>query len=196
MQTLTISDTQVVVYDHMDARPLWAAPDEAFTTSKRKRLYKPILDEAFVSTLPAIELDGIRNRDGHDYAEPADEYNQIVQCSSGASKFNLFSSLCEDGLHRLVLDFDCGLADPCEAAALFVDMYGRCVDEPEIVVLVPSTTTGNYHVYIPMEAYTEIEFFGVLEEFLSYGFLEPGYLLSSLARRQTVVRCPWIRKFA
>lgn len=82
---------------------------------------------------------------------------------------NLISSLCEDGLHRPVIDFDF----PCQ--------------------LIPSSTDGHYHLYIDKEmGWNEYEM--LLEVLVRVGLVEQGYYNSALKHCQTYVRPPWVKK--
>jgi hypothetical protein len=61
------------------------------------------------------------------------------------------------------------------------------------VKVVPSSTPGNFHLYIdhamPWEHYVKL--LAVLGEI---GILEPGYVSASVERGHTAVRLPWVRK--
>ncbi len=82
---------------------------------------------------------------------------------------NLISSLCRDGLHRLVLDFD------------FPTRY------------VASATPGHGHLYIDKEMTWEnaLKLLRVMDE---VGLLEHGYVMAAEARKATHVRPEWVKK--
>jgi hypothetical protein len=82
---------------------------------------------------------------------------------------NLISSLCFDGLHRLVLDFDFPVRH------------------------VPSTTPGHGHLYIDkaMKWEDALKLLRVMDE---VGLLEHGYVMAAEARGSTHVRPEWVKK--
>ncbi len=82
---------------------------------------------------------------------------------------NLLSSLCHDGKHRLVLDFD------------FPARW------------VPSTTPGNGHLYIdkPMTWAEATKLMNVMKE---VGLLQSGFVKAALVRKATHVRPEWVKK--
>lgn len=82
---------------------------------------------------------------------------------------NLVSSICADGMHRPVLDFDF----PCR--------------------LIPSTTPGNGHLYIDKPMTWEA-FEALLTALRDAGLLQPGFVKNSIKRKATFVRPPWIKK--
>jgi hypothetical protein len=200
MDTLTVSRSQIIVYSEQDASPLWAAPDYAHTTSPRNRVYKAILDVDYVNGLTEAEREILRIPEDVYHTDDISEHHRLVAKPSGTpgTEFNLFSSMCEDGLHRLVLDYDCEIEDPKKSALNFLDCWVDALVylAPRTVLMVPSSTAGHYHVYLPTEAYTERQFTEILDEFDTYGILEHGYIHASLSREQTVVRAPWVKKFA
>jgi len=87
------------------------------------------------------------------------------------SEANLVGSLCDDGVsHMPVLDID-----------------------RMAVRVVPSTTPGNFHLYIdkpmPWSDYAEL-----IEMLAVVGIIERGYANASLERRATFVRKPGVLK--
>lgn len=109
-------------------------------------------------------------------------------------KANLISSLCDDGMHKPVIDVDhmtswCAVAHIIDASR---EVNGIRVVAEQIEI-VPSSTPGHCHVYVnrPMRwfAYSRL-----LRELHKRGVIEPGYLEASLAREQTFVRRPGVYK--
>ena len=82
---------------------------------------------------------------------------------------NLISSLCKDGLHRPVLDFD------------FPARY------------VPSSTPGHGHLYIDRQICWD-SYEKLLLAMEECCLLEPGYVTAAIERKATFVRPEWIRK--
>lgn len=82
---------------------------------------------------------------------------------------NLISSLCGQGIHKPVLDFDF----PCR--------------------LIPSSTEGNFHLYIdrPIAWDTYEKLLLALKE---ANLLQPGFVKNSVERKATFVRPPWVKK--
>jgi len=84
---------------------------------------------------------------------------------------NLVSSLCDDGLHRPALDLD--------------------ID----AVLVTSSTYRHYHLYLPDVALEWERYVTLLQALSSAGILEQKYVDHSIARGQTLLRPPGVRKY-
>lgn len=84
-------------------------------------------------------------------------------------KANLLSSLCQDGNHRPVLDFD---------------IPARYV---------PSTTEGHGHLYIDLALDWE-KYEKLLVALADAGILEDGYVKAALRRKATFVRPEWVKK--
>jgi len=82
---------------------------------------------------------------------------------------NLISSLCKDGLHRPVLDFD------------FPARY------------VPSSTPGHGHLYIDRPLSWE-DYQQLIKVMAGIGLLEPGYVNAANERKATFVRPEWVFK--
>jgi len=82
---------------------------------------------------------------------------------------NLVSSLCFDGQHRPVLDFD---------------IPARYV---------PSTTPGHGHLYIDVPMSWE-KYEAVLIALRDAGVLETGYVGAACRRKATFVRPEWVKK--
>jgi hypothetical protein len=85
------------------------------------------------------------------------------------SAANLISSLCLDGNHRPVLDFD--------VPARYE----------------PSTTPGHGHLYID-KPLTWAQYEQLLIVLGEVGILEKGYVGAALRRGATFVRPPWVKK--
>lgn len=111
---------------------------------------------------PALDLKGKSSgEDGHEDGE--------IRNPATKETANLISSLCQDGQHRPVMDFD---------------IPARYV---------PSTTPGHGHLYIdkPMkwEDYTKL-----LKVLGEVGILEPGYVAAAIRRQATFVRPEWVKE--
>lgn len=83
----------------------------------------------------------------------------------------LVSSQTKQGTHRPVLDLDAVGA-----------------------ALVPSTTPGNFHLYLDKIELSWREYKRFLKACERAGLITPGYLQHSLKREQTLVRRPGLRK--
>lgn len=94
----------------------------------------------------------------HEYREP-----------STARDGNLLSSLCQDGMHRPVLDLD------------IPTRYE------------PSSTPGHSHLYIDHPLTWE-QYEQVLIVLAEVGILEKGYVGAAIAREATYVRPRWVKK--
>lgn len=103
--------------------------------------------------------------------------------------YNLVSSLCTDGRHRPALDIDCA-NDPFEAdaiAGIVSDLTGGgTVDILE--------STHHYHFYVEDRDYSWDAYQRLLDDLVDAGVLEVGYVSASIARGQTLLRPPHIRK--
>ena len=88
-------------------------------------------------------------------------------CTAGEA--NLVGSLCEDGLHRPVLDIDIPAA------------------------LVPSSTPGHHHLYlnVGMSFETYLKLVQVLVE---AGVVSKFYAVACQIRGQSFCRVPWVKK--
>lgn len=110
-------------------------------------------------------------------------------------KANLISSLCDDGLHRPVLDVD--EMPVWKAVGEIIDSWrtvfcdGRLA--PNLIEVVPSSTPGHVHVYIEhsirWHKYREL-----LIELAHRGVIQPGFANASVAREATFVRPPGVKK--
>ncbi len=98
--------------------------------------------------------------------EPSAEEAREV-CSK--EEANLVSSLCEDGMHRPVIDIDM----PCR--------------------LVPSTTSGHFHLYIEWPMTWE-RYEALLEALEKAGVISSNYLKYSKIRGATFCRPEWVKK--
>lgn len=132
--------------------------------SERIRYYNPFLDNHVVTTKMTKEM-GEAARDG----KYPDGDTSNLHLPDAGHPANCWSSLCTDGLHRPALDIDI----PFE--------------------VIPSSTPGHGHLFFdaPMiwEHYEQL-----LDVLAVVGILEPGYVGSSKARRQTILRLPHIQK--
>jgi hypothetical protein len=82
---------------------------------------------------------------------------------------NLVGSLCEDGMHRPVIDIDL----PCR--------------------LVPSSTPGHFHLYLELPM-SEERFLALMAALGTAGVVSSFYSKAVQARRQAFVRCEWVKK--
>jgi hypothetical protein len=110
---------------------------------------------------------------------------------------NVVGSRCERKsndepvLHQPVLDFD--WVTPQRAVRAVVDILG--LDNSDNIDVVASTTTGHFHLYVnvpmPWPALAHL-----LTCLTQDNLIEPGYVAASIAREQTFVRLPHVRKSA
>lgn len=105
-----------------------------------------------------------RHPPGFDHA-PEDE--DRVRCSK--EEANLVGSLCDDGLHRPVLDLDF----PCR--------------------LVPSSTEGHFHLYLEVALETE-PYLRLVRALAEAKVVSAFYAKAAEVRRQTFVRPEWVKK--
>jgi hypothetical protein len=98
---------------------------------------------------------------------PAPKTKVLELCNE--TEANLIGSLCEDGLHRPVLDFD------------IPSSYH------------PSSTPGHAHLYIdkPLKWDDYVKLLKVMAE---VGILEEAYVEHSIRQKMTFVRPPWVQK--
>lgn len=82
---------------------------------------------------------------------------------------NLIGSLCDDGSHMPVLDFD---------------IPAR---------LVPSTTEGHFHLYIDVPMAWD-KFRALLEAMRDCGIIEAGFANASINREASMCRPEWVKK--
>lgn len=109
---------------------------------------------------------------------------------------NLVSSLCTDGLHRLVIDVDYDIrlrALPDDLDHFKVISYAPEHEAmvPPIVprcALVPSSTWGHWHLYVD-EPMTWAEAVEMVEGLVEAGLVERNYLNFSKRRGMFMVRC-------
>lgn len=83
---------------------------------------------------------------------------------------NLVSSLCDDGMHRPALDIDI----PCR--------------------VVPSSTEGHCHIYFDGVVLSWRHYRNLLVALTDAGIMDEKYLNASIARGQTLLRPPGVRK--
>jgi hypothetical protein len=62
-------------------------------------------------------------------------------------------------------------------------------------MLIPSSTPGHYHLYIPASIRYE-NYFELLRVLANCGIIEDGYAQASIMRGFSAVRLPWVRKGA
>lgn len=111
---------------------------------------------------PALDLKGKSSgEDGHEDGE--------IRNPATKETANLISSLCQDGQHRPVMDFD---------------IPARYV---------PSTTAGHGHLYIDKPLSWE-QYQKVLNVLAEVGILEAGYVGAAIRRGASFVRPEWVKK--
>lgn len=74
--------------------------------------------------------------------------------------------------------------------------YGKhvvAVDIDKPVLAVPSTTPGNYHLYIDHEM-TWPQYSKLLDVMAEVGLVEPGYVAATKRRCHSDLRLPWVKK--
>ena len=149
----------------------------------RKRYYNPVLDlrpqQLKMSAKWVETVNSGKYKSGGPLNEPDDDH-----------PYNLVSSLCTDGLHRPALDLD----TPTPEVLAFVDGLAARVDRG--VVLVPSSTEGHLHAYIPNLALTWEQYAGLLVVASQNKVIDPAYLGASIDRSQTLLRPPHVVKVA
>lgn len=84
---------------------------------------------------------------------------------------NLIGSLCDDGRHMPVLDFDI------------------------LARLVPSTTPGHGHLYIDVPMPWD-KFRALLEALRDCGIIQAGFANASINREASMCRPEWVKKSA
>ena len=90
-------------------------------------------------------------------------------------------------------------ADPADAQLISSEIVGMpdwhtpMLDIDLPARLVPSSTEGNFHLYIdaPMKWGTYLKLLKALAE---TGIIQKGYYEASVARKATTLRLPWVRK--
>ncbi len=82
---------------------------------------------------------------------------------------NLVASLCENGKHMPVIDFD---------------FPAR---------LVPSSTQGNHHLYIDVEMEWD-KYAALLVALRDSGLVQKGFVNSSIERKMSMCRPEWVKK--
>lgn len=102
---------------------------------------------------------------------------------------NLVSSLCEDGLHRPALDID--LPFNRESIALILS---TCDSFAVSGVIVVPSSSGHCHVYATRPALGFIDYVELVDRFVAAGLVERNYLSASIAREQTRLRLPGVKK--
>lgn len=102
--------------------------------------------------------------------EAEDERGGPLEPPTADHPANLVSSLCTDGLHRPALD----------------------IDTPLLVV--QSSTKGHHHLYFDQLALPWWQYKKLLGELADVGILEQAYVEASIARGQTLLRPPGVRR--
>lgn len=92
---------------------------------------------------------------------------EIIECDFDEA--NLIASICSNGFHKPVLDFDFS----CE--------------------LIPSSTPGCFHLYINKYIDSD-KYEKLLLALLDCGLLQKGFVNNSIKRGASFVRPPWIKK--
>lgn len=95
--------------------------------------------------------------------------NLIELSGSDCKDANLVASLRDDGTHAPAFDLD------------------------RRAFLIPTTTSGNHHMYID-EVLSWRQYRALLRGFYKSGLLDPSVYWRSLYRGSTHVRPPWVRK--
>lgn len=72
-------------------------------------------------------------------------------------------------------------------------MHRPCIDVDVPIRAVPSSTPGNFHLYIEKEM-TWDQYYDILDALVLAGVVERGYLNASESRGGTHLRLPWIKK--
>lgn len=67
------------------------------------------------------------------------------------------------------------------------------IDVDRDVVLVPSSTAGHFHLYIPLGCPWD-DYLNFLKAAARIGLVEEGYVSASESRGATSLRLPWIKK--
>lgn len=83
-----------------------------------------------------------------------------------------------------------GVSDPLLSDE---DVHYPVLDLDVPCTLVPSSTPGNFHLYID-KAVTHKAYMSLLWALASAGLIEEGYASASTQRGFTAVRVPWVKK--
>ncbi len=130
----------------------------------RLRWYNPILDPACFETFQ-VETRAAIDDGTYPGGGPLEEPNEEHPA-------NLISSLCDDDLHRPILDIDL----PIE--------------------ITPSSTEGHCHLSFPTVALTWEQYVPLLDALAAAGIIEPGWVEASKRDGQTLVRTPDCKRIA
>jgi hypothetical protein len=100
-----------------------------------------------------------------------------------------------EGDNRVQPDDDIYTANVVTSAVkgVFLPNHRPVLDIDVPAYLVPSTTPGHSHLYIDKEM-SWSQYARLLNVLVDAGIIEEGYLGASLARGDTTVRLPWIKK--
>jgi hypothetical protein len=161
------------------------SPDAHLLVSPRRTYYNPILDlrTQDEKMTPEWRKSIAKYESGGPLNEPDEDH-----------PYNLVSSLCLDGYHRPALDLD----------DYDNDGHGDTFDKIDEVwafgarngVLVPSSSSGHFHLYMPEPALTWREYVADLAALTRSKVIQGSYLLASIERGQTLLRPPHILKRA
>jgi hypothetical protein len=165
--------------------------------SARLRYYNPKLDPRTQAEKMTPEMREAVNADT--YGWDTEKAGGPLNVPDADHPYNLVSSLCADGGHRIALDIDVPIMVTPSDGGLLVEWVGPdgttegCnlwVTGGEIV---ESSTPGHCHLYgdNPMSwtSYTRLLLIGA-----ELGLLEDGYAKASIARGQSLLRPPHVRK--
>lgn len=130
--------------------------------------------------LYSVDLDQNDDVESVPYADEHDE--ERIKVDTPGPLARIFSSKIRDGAPGL---------DPWETHG--EPMHTVAIDVDHHVRVVPSSTPGHYHLFIdvpmPWSKYRRL-----LKALSKAGIIEEGYYRVSVARKQTFLRLPWIRK--
>lgn len=110
-------------------------------------------------------------------------YRLELQPPTAANPVNLVSSLCTDGLHRPLFDYD---HDTIEAGLWTA---GAVLDVPRHHLVAVNSTT-HWHIYAPTRAFTWPDLVDVLWQALRVDLLNWGYVRLSLRDGGCYLRPP------
>lgn len=167
-------------------------PDAELVTSPRKVYYNPLLDPATQLSKMTRTMRGAVN-DGS-YNDGSVKLSGSLEAPDPQHPANLISSLCEDGLHRPVLDVDLPQSQNMpDTIRIRVEgiLWSAGHNALDITVV---NSTSNYHVYVPKLELDWFEYVRLLYLFHDKKLVEKNYILASMNRGQTLVRPPHVTK--
>lgn len=92
-----------------------------------------------------------------------------------------------------VLTDDVAQANVITSRVVGTDLHKPVLDLDLPAKLLPSSTTGHFHLLIDRAMSWET-YGALLNALADAGLVEPGYVSASLDRGYTAVRLPWVRK--